>query len=152
MNEEIRNFGETLGKNVLARNWTAVREALAPWLRATINSEQVRDFFENEYRSILESNGVHELCYPEYPEPSVSGNNFINATGLREPIGFLGGKLRPVAAEVTDQNMQYWMKLQLHCSDEQMERFDFDAFCEVWLAVVATDEGLRVGYWSHGAY
>ena len=28
----------------------------------------------------------------------------------------------------------------------------FDSFCEVWVAVVDTAEGLRVGYWSQGAY
>jgi hypothetical protein len=48
--------------------------------------------------------------------------------------------------------MRYWMKLQLQCSDEQMATLGFDAFCEVWMAVVDTPEGLRVGYWSHGAY
>ena len=29
---------------------------------------------------------------------------------------------------------------------------DSDFFAEVWMAVVETDEGLRVGYWSQGAY
>src|SRR5262249_41167905 len=43
-------------------------------------------------------------------------------------------------------------KLQLQCSDEQMESLAFDFFCEVWMAVVDTAEGLRVGYWSQGAY
>ena len=45
-----------------------------------------------------------------------------------------------------------WMKLQLQCSDEQMAKLHFDTFCEVWVAVVQTDEGLRVGYWSQGGY
>lgn len=57
-----------------------------------------------------------------------------------------------VAAEVTDQNRRYWMSLRLQCSDAQMETMDFDTFCEIWLAVVETSEGLRVGYWSQGAY
>lgn len=83
-------------------------------------------FFENEYRSTLEANGVQELHYPEYPEPFVDGNTFMNATGLREPIEFQGGKVRAIAAEVTDHNMRYWMKLQLQCSDDQMAKFNFD--------------------------
>lgn len=37
-------------------------------------------------------------------------------------------------------------------SEEQVEELDFDIFCEVWAAVVETTEGLRVGYWSQGAY
>ena len=36
----------------------------------------------------------------------MDGNKFINATKLREPIEFLGGKARPVAQEVTDANMR----------------------------------------------
>jgi len=28
---------------------------------------------------------------------------------------------------------------------------DFDHFAEVWMAVVETGDGLRVGYWSQGA-
>jgi len=152
MDDDIRLFGETLGRHVLAREWESVHSLLAPWLQVTMSIDKVREFFENEYRSILEETGVQELHYPEYPEPSVDGNNFMNATGLREPIDFLNGKLRLVADEVTDDNMRYWMNLQLQCSDEQMEKFDFDIFCEVWIAVVDTTEGLRVGYWSQGAY
>ena len=64
--------------------------------------------------------------------------NFINATKLREPIEFLGGNARPVAQEVTDANMRYWMKLQLHCSDEQMAKLNCDTFCELWVTVVQT--------------
>ena len=117
-----------------------------------MTADSVRQFLENEYRAVLEANGVHELQYPDYPEPSLDGNNFVNATKLREPIEFLGGKVRQVAEEITDANMRYWMKLQLQCSDEQMAKLNFDTFCEVWVAVVQTEEGLRVGYWSQGAY
>lgn len=152
MDDDIRSFGEALGRKALAKDWAGVRELLASWLRATTSVDQVRAFFENEYRATLEANGVRELHYPEYPEPSVDGNNFMSAAKLREPIEFDNGKVRAVAAEVTDQNMRYWMKLQLQCSDEQMEKLNFDTFCEVWIAVVATSEGLRVGYWSQGAY
>ena len=152
MDDDIRAFGEDLGRKALARDWAAVHELLAPWLRASVTHDSVRSFFENEYRAVLEANGVHELQYPGYPEPSVDGNNFINATKLREPIEFMGGKVRPVPLEITDANMRYWMKLQLQCSDEQMAKLNFDTFCEVWVAVVQMEEGLRVGYWSQGAY
>jgi hypothetical protein len=33
-----------------------------------------------------------------------------------------------------------------------MQELDFDFFAEVWTAIAATDEGLRVGYWSQGAH
>ncbi|MBN8561543.1 MAG: hypothetical protein J0L70_13515 [Leptolyngbya sp. UWPOB_LEPTO1] len=152
MDDDIRAFGETIGRKALARDWSAVHQLLASWLRATISLEGVRSFFEDEYRSTLAANGVEDLQYPEYLEPEVGGNNYMNATKLREPIEFEGGKVRPVPPEVTDQNMRFWMVLRLQCSDEQMEKLSFDTFCEVWIAVVETSEGLRVGYWSQGAY
>ena len=125
---------------------------LAPWLRASHSVEDVRGFFENEYRRTLEASEVQGMHFPEYPEPDLGGNGFTKATQLREPISFAGGKVRNVAPEVTDQNVRYWLKLQLQCSDEQMGTLGFDSFCEVWMAVVDTAEGLRVGYWSQGAY
>jgi len=152
MDDDIRSFGENLARSILARDWVAVHELLAPWLRATMSADLVRAFFEDEYRSTLQANGVEELRYPEYPEPSVDGNNFMNASKLREPIDFMGGKVRAVSPEVTDENMRYWMKLQLQCSDEQMEKLNFDTFCETWIAIVTTPVGLRVGYWSQGGH
>src|SRR5262245_41350905 len=99
MDDDIRAFGESLGRKALARDWSAVHQLLAPWLRAGMSPDGVRLFFEDEYRSILQANGVEELQYPEYAEPSVGGNNFLNATKLREPIEFQGGRVRPVPPE-----------------------------------------------------
>jgi hypothetical protein len=108
--------------------------------------------FEDEYRETLAGSGITELKYPEHPEPELGGNHHTNATSLREPISWAGNKIRPVPPELTDSNMKYWLKLQLMCTDEQMETLEFDFFCEIWIAVAATEEGLRVGYWSKGAY
>src|SRR5262245_19420017 len=152
MEDPIQIFTTAFGKNALARDWPAVHSMLATWLRSTTTAEDVQAFFENEYRATLEANGITDMHYPEYPEPEVGGNNFINATELRKPISWENNRSRPVAPEVTDENMRYWARLQLQCSDEQMEKLGFDYFAEVWMAVVETDEGLRVGYWSQGAY
>jgi hypothetical protein len=43
-----------------------------------------------------------------------------------------------------------WMRAK--CSVDDMRTLGFDCFCEVWAAVVNTAEGLRIGYWSQGAY
>ncbi len=151
MDEDVQAFGEALGRKAIARDWDGVQAMLAPWMRATWTADAVRAFFEDEYRATLQDNGIEALHYPEYPAPSVDGNGFTKATQLREPISYAGGKVRDVAPEVTDANMRYWMKLQLDCSDAQMETLGFDHFCQVWAAVVDTPEGLRVGYWSQGA-
>ena len=152
MDENVRNFGNDLGRRVLARDWPGVHQMLAPWMQRSLEVDHVRAFFEDEYRSILQENGIEGMHYPEYPEPELGGNTFMNATKLREPISFQGDKVRLVAAEVTDENVRYWLKVQLQCSDDQMAKFGFDYFAETWISVVETSVGLRVGYWSQGAY
>ena len=152
MEESIRSVATELGRMALARDWPGIYGMLAPWLRSRLTVDDVRAFFENEYRGTLEANEISGMHYPGYPEPEVGGNPYVNATELRKPISWQGGRCRPVAPEVTDENMRYWAKVQLQCSDDQMAQFGFDYFAEVWMAVVATEEGLRVGYWSQGAY
>jgi hypothetical protein len=152
MDDDVREFGMDLGRKVLARDWPAVHEKLAPWLQRSFDVAAVRTFFEDEYKAAVADSGKEGEHHPEYPEPEVGGNNFMTATELRKPIEFAGGKVRPVAPEVTDEMVRYWMKLQLLCSDDQMEQLGFDFFAEVWMLVVDTPEGLRVGYWSQGAY
>ena len=152
MDDDIREFGLNLGRAVLGQSWATVHGMLARWLQSAQSVDDVRKFFEEEYRATLKANQIEELMYPECPEPTLDGNSFTKATQLREPISFAGGKVRPVASEVSDSNMRYWMSMTLQCSDEQMEALNFDTFCEVWVAVVETPDGLRVGYWSQGAY
>ena len=152
MDDDVRAFGIELGRKALARDWQAVHAMLAPWMRSSQSVDDVRKFFEDEYRATLEANNIQGSHYPGHPEPGIDGNSHTKATQLRAPLSFAGGKVRPVAQEVTDDNMRYWLSLQLQCSDEQMETIGFDSFCEVWAAVVSTPEGLRVGYWSQGAY
>jgi len=152
MDDDIRRFGTELGHYALSRNWPGVHQMLAPWLQSTLTTDDVRCFFEGAYREILQANGIQDLHYPEYPEPEVGGNAFTNATELRKPISFLQDKVRPVPNELNDENFRYWLKLELLCSDEQMEVLGCDYLGEIWMAVVAIPEGLRVGYWSQGAY
>src|ERR1043165_5939389 len=108
MDDDVRVYGEELGRLALAREWSAVHAALAPWMRSTWSPDRVLRFFEDEYRSVLQESGIGEMQYPEYPEPAVGGNNFMTATQLREPISFAGGKVRDVAPELTDDIVRYW--------------------------------------------
>jgi hypothetical protein len=152
MDEDVRLFGETLGRRALAGDWPGVHELLAPWLQKSLGVDDVRAFFEDEYARALKECGAEGAETPQYPDPEVGGNNFMNATELRKPISWAGDKVRPLAPEVTDANIRYWMCLKLMCSDDQMERLGIDFFTETWISVVSTDAGLRVGYWSQGAY
>ncbi len=152
MDEDVRLFGDTLGHRVLSRDWPGVHQLLAPWLQRTVSVDDARAFFEDEYARTLDANGAQGREYPQYPDPDIGGNNFMNAAELRKPISWADGKVRPVAPEVNDSNIRYWMCLKFLCSDEQVERLGFDTFAETWISVVSTDAGLRVGYWSQGAY
>jgi hypothetical protein len=152
MDDDIRAFGIDLGHKAIGRDWAGLHSMLAPWLQANLTPDDVRVFFEDAYREMLKANGIAGMYYPEYADPDVDGNDFTNATELRKPISFLGGKIRPVPAELTDENFRYWLKVQLQCSDAQMAELGFDYLSEVWMAVVEIPEGLRVGYWSQGAY
>jgi hypothetical protein len=152
MDEDIQAFGTTLGRHALNRNWSGVHQMLAPWLQSRFSAEDIRTFFEDAYREILRGNGIQELHYPEYPEPELGGNAFTNATELRKPISFRQGKIRPIPPELTDENFRYWLSVQLQCSDEQMAQLGCDFLADIWMAVVTTPDGLRVGYWNQDPY
>lgn len=76
----------------------------------------------------------------------------MTAKELHSPVGSWSDEVRPVSELVTDQNMRYWMRLVLECSDEQADELGFDEFADVWMAVVQVDTGLSAGYWGQGAY
>ena len=152
MDDDIREFGMNLGGLALARDWGGVHDLLSPWLQKDLSVEGVKTFFEDEYRRTLGANGVEEMFYPEYPEPGVDGNTFMNATELRKPISWEGDRIRNIPPELTDTNVKYWMNLKLYCSDEQMQTLSFDTFTDIWLSVAESDGRLCVGYWSCGAY
>ena len=152
MDDDVRAFGIDLGQKAIKRDWPGVHEMLAQWLRSKLTPDDIRVFFEDSYREMLKENGIADMYYPEYPDPEVGGNDFTNATELRKPISFLGGKVRPIPPELTDENFRYWLMVQLQCSDEQMAKLGFDYLTEVWMALVEIPEGLRVGYWSQGGY
>ncbi len=146
MQATVEQFGMTLAQKALDRDWEGVRSLLAPWLG--LSSDEVREFFEADYRETLKANEVEGMHYPEVPY--VSGNS-SDLAFLREKTDWMPAP-RAIAGEVTPENFRQWMTLQLQCSEEQMDELGFDYFTELWLIVCETPDGLRVGYWSHGAY
>lgn len=53
MEHDVRAFGELLANLAIARDWPAVHDLLAPWLRARLGVDGVRAFFENDYAEAL---------------------------------------------------------------------------------------------------
>lgn len=146
MDDAVRQFGETVAQKALERDWEGVRSLLAPWMG--LSSEEVREFFESDYRQTLEANEVEGTHYPEVPY--LSGNS-SDLAFLREKKDWMPAP-RPIAPEVTPENFRQWMNIQLQCSEEQMDELGFDYFSELWLIVCETPDGLRVAYWSHSGY
>lgn len=144
MEDSVQQFGTTLAKKVLGRDWEGVRSLLAPWLG--LSTDEVREFFESAYREKLKANDVQGSHYPE-EVPYVSGSS-SDLAFLREKKDWMQSS-RPIAAEVTPENFRQWMNFQLQCSEEQIEELGFGCFTELWLLVCETPDGLRVGYWSH---
>ena len=60
MDDEVRLFGEDLGKRAIARDWIGVHALLAPWLQQSMtpDANAVRSFFESEYQLTLQANNV----------------------------------------------------------------------------------------------
>jgi hypothetical protein len=148
VNDDIRQLGTGLGQRMIARDWAGVHALLAPWLQATLSPDDVRAFFQDQYRDVLEDNGVEGTHHPE--KIHIGGNAEMTAKELHSPVSSWSEHVRPVPLEVTDENLRYWMRLVLECSDEQADELEFDDLADVWLAVVETGEGLRVGFGWRG--
>ena len=143
MEPDVRAFGEAFANTALARDWQGVHDMLAPWLQNRFGPEQVRAFFEDDYTATLMEFDIAEPHYPEVPY--VSGNSCSLADLLKPSFG----GPPPIPPEVTAENFRQWMKVQLQCSEDQADSLDFDYFTEVWLIVVAHQDGFKIGYWVH---
>ena len=138
MDSDIYNFGNALGKCALARDWKGVHAYLAPWMADVVTVDGVRRFFECQYQGIAgDESGV---VFPEATTVELGGNDFTDVSELRES--------HPVAESVSDENLRYWLRMLLPTSDAQRAALGLDFLAEVWIAVVSTPDGLRVGYWS----
>ena len=138
MDKDIYDFGDALGKCALARDWTSVHAYLAPWMAEVVTVDNVRRFFEGQYQGI--AGDASGMVYPEATTVELGGNGFTDVSELRES--------HPVDERVSDENLRYWLRMLLPTSDAQQAALGLDFLAEVWIAVVTTPDGLRVGYWS----
>lgn len=148
MDSQTRTFGETLAKTILDQDWSGVHELLAPWLQSRYTIDDVQEFFESDYLSILAGSDIDEL---HHPETYYVGGNSSDLASLREPPSWkpVG---RAIPDEVSDENFRQWMNVQLQCSEDQQAELDLDYLSDLWLVVVEHENELRVGYWAHDPY
>src|SRR5262249_3293400 len=101
-------FAESFAAAAIARDWARVRDMLAPWLAAELDTDAVRAFFEDDYRSTLAGWNITELVYPI--ESEVGGNS-STLIDLRTSDGFT--RPRPIPEEVTEANFLRWATVRL---------------------------------------
>ena len=101
MNDDIRQFGTGLGERVIARDWAGVHALLAPRLQTSLTEDDVRAFYEDAYREVLEENGVEGLHHPE--KFHIGGNSEMTAKELHSPVGSWSDHVRPVSVLLTVQ-------------------------------------------------
>ncbi len=148
----IKEFVVAVGKRALECQWDKVHACLARWLQDQLQPCDVHEFFSSAYSATLAENGIAGEHFPEGCEPEIGGSAFVTADNLRQPITWLGNRTRDISEEVTDENMVFWARLTLLGSPAQSEQLQLHTFAEIWMAVVNTDDGLRIGYWSPNAY
>jgi hypothetical protein len=141
MEERYRAFGEKFSAAIIAQDYANAHRMFAPWLQKKVSAEALRDSVEQQVSAMCEEWGVEEEIHPS--ECGVDGNAAMKVAHLREPDW--DDSIPDVPAEVTDQNFRYWMSLQFMPKEGTVE---FDAFFDLWLALVENGGALQVGYYK----
>jgi hypothetical protein len=129
MNDDSPQFGTGPGERVIARDLAGVHALLAPWLQSSLTVDDIRSFFGDAYREALQEYDVEGMHYPA--QMRVGGNAEMTAKELHSPVGSWSDHVRPVSTLLTEENLRYWMRLVLECSDEQADELGFDESADV---------------------
>jgi hypothetical protein len=130
MDESYKEFGATLARAVIARDFAAVRELLAPWLRSAMAPA-----------AVAEAVGLGDEATAIAPEYSVESNR-RRYEQLKEPDG-VPPRSHAFDPGLTADNFRQWMCVEFRPSDDSDE-VPFD----LWMALVEVDGRLAVGYFE----
>jgi hypothetical protein len=139
MKQEHREFATRFADAIVAKDFDSAHGLLAPWLQREMSPADLQAVVEARLREMMEYAGTDELTYPVGYD--VDGNSCTIAD-LREPRSW--APPRPIPPEVTPENFRQWACLQF-LADEGL---DIDAWFDLWMIVVETDEGYGVGYFE----
>ena len=140
MEPSYRAFGEKFSAAIIAKDYASAHALLGPWLQKNVAPDQLREEIEQHVREMCLVWNVSEAIHPAVCD--LDGNSSMDSEGLREPDS--DGAIPDVPAEVTDDNYRYWMCQQFKPAEGAVE---FDAFFDLWLALVEHEGALRVGYY-----
>jgi hypothetical protein len=138
VNDRYRAFGKKLSEAIIANDYAAADALLAPWLQGRT---ALREGVEARIRDMLVEWGIEEPIHPTACD--LDGNSAITVETLREPDW--DDSIPDVPAELTDANFRYWMCLQFKPTEGEVE---FDAFFDLWIALVEHDGAIRGGYFK----
>jgi hypothetical protein len=141
MEVAFRTFGEKFSAAMIAKDYGSAHALLAPWLQRIVSPETLRGEIDQHAQDMCREWNMDVPVYPAACD--LDGNAAIDVQGLREPDW--DGADPNVPAEITDANYRYWMSLQFQPAEGEAE---FDAFFDLWIALVEHDGALRVGYYK----
>jgi len=141
MEDSYRAFGEKFSAAIIAKDYASAHGLLAPWLQTKVSPEKLREEIDEHVREMCQEWSVEEAIHPA--ECDLDGNSSISVASLREPDW--DNSIPDVPAELTDANYRYWMCQQFKPEEGTVE---FDAFFDLWLALVEHEGALRIGYYK----
>lgn len=134
MDPRFRRFGEQFSAAIIEQDYEAACALLAPWLRDTTPPARLRELIEDRVGEMHDEWGVEDDLHPT--EVDLDGNAAIRVSHLAEE----GDDL---PHELTDANFRYWQCMQFQPAEGSVE---FDAYFDLWAALVDHGGELRVGY------
>jgi hypothetical protein len=131
MEDRYRAFGTSLSRAIIDKNYAAAEALLAPWLSVAA----LREGVDGRIREMCEEWAVESPLYPAGCD--LDGNGALKLEYLRDDDEHV------LPAQLTDDNFRYWLSLQFLPAEGEAE---FDAFFDLWVAIVEHEGTLRAGY------
>jgi len=126
-------LGRQFADKIIARDFSAARALLAPWLQDSMTSAALQGVIEERLTEMMEYAECKTLTYPVGCD--IDGNS-CTLEDLQDD--------EPFPPEVTPANFRKWMCLQF-LADESVA---IDAWFDLWMALVEVDGKLAVGFFK----
>ena len=130
---------ERFAAALAAANFAEAHATLAPWLARVWTADRLAEEIGRSARAIAESADLAETPPPGAYE--VSANPMQYDDMRQEPASRAG-----VPADVTAGNYRGWFSVNIHTDEEDGYLTDIDTLATVYVLVVSTSDGERIGY------
>lgn len=136
------NFAVCFAQTIVAQDFTAAQQFLAPWLQNDISSTDLQTGFEKELWEMNLYWELEELIYPAQFSVSWNSSNLESLKEFRD-----WREPRPFSDELTVENFRKWMVIQFR-PDKTDERTEMDAWFDFWFVVAEINDELKIGYFE----